>query len=142
MLPLSVVLLQQIHCYPIGLLRYYGNATNTLLCNRHCYVTMEMPQTHCYATATVALLWTCYRVHKSCHQGNPTCNIATSLCLFVPSSPQVRRQPTHLSHLHLLSRSTLDPVDHASDPSDALGLWKLSFFFSKPGGVAARGRLR
>jgi hypothetical protein len=25
-------------------LRYYGNATNSLLCNRHCYVTMEMPQ--------------------------------------------------------------------------------------------------
>jgi hypothetical protein len=26
MLPFSVVLLQQIHCYAIGLLRYYGNA--------------------------------------------------------------------------------------------------------------------
>jgi hypothetical protein len=85
MLPFSVVLLQQIHCYPIGLLRYYGNATNSFLCNRHCYVTIEMPETHCYATATVALLWKCYRVHRSCHQGNPTCNIASSLRLLVPS---------------------------------------------------------
>jgi hypothetical protein len=23
--------------------RFYGNATNSLLCNRHCYVTMETP---------------------------------------------------------------------------------------------------
>jgi hypothetical protein len=44
MLPFSVVLLQQIHCYAIGLLRYYGNATNSLLHNRNCYVTMEMLQ--------------------------------------------------------------------------------------------------
>jgi hypothetical protein len=42
MFPFSVVLLQQIHCYAIGLLRYYGNATNSLLRNRNCYVTMEM----------------------------------------------------------------------------------------------------
>jgi hypothetical protein len=33
-----------------------------------------MPQTHCYATGTVTLLWKFYRVHRSCHQGNPTCN--------------------------------------------------------------------
>jgi hypothetical protein len=57
MLPFSVVLLQQIHCYTIGLLRYYGNATNSLLRNRNCYVTTETPQTHCHATATVTLLW-------------------------------------------------------------------------------------
>jgi hypothetical protein len=25
--------------------------------NRHCYVAMEMLQTHCYATGTVTLLW-------------------------------------------------------------------------------------
>jgi hypothetical protein len=31
MLQFSVVLLQQIHCYAVGLLRYYGNATNSLL---------------------------------------------------------------------------------------------------------------
>jgi hypothetical protein len=37
--------------------RCYGNVTNSLLRNR-----------------TVALLWKCYRVHRSCHQGNPTCN--------------------------------------------------------------------
>jgi hypothetical protein len=54
MLPFSVVLLQQIHCYAIGLLRYYGNATNALSPN--CHVTMEMPQTHCHATATITLL--------------------------------------------------------------------------------------
>jgi hypothetical protein len=60
---------------PFTLLCYYGNATNSLLCNRHCcYVTMEMLQTHCYATGTITLLWKCYRVHRSCHQGNPTCN--------------------------------------------------------------------
>jgi hypothetical protein len=38
-------------------LRNYGNATSSLLCNRHCYVTMEMHQTHCYATVTAMLLW-------------------------------------------------------------------------------------
>jgi hypothetical protein len=42
MLPFSVVLLQQIHCYAIWLLRYYGNATDSLLHNRNYYVTMEM----------------------------------------------------------------------------------------------------
>jgi hypothetical protein len=26
-----------------ALLRYYGNDTDSLLCNRHCYVTMETP---------------------------------------------------------------------------------------------------
>jgi hypothetical protein len=57
MLPFSVVLLQQIHCYTIGLLRYYGNATNSLLPNSNCYVTMEMQQTHCHPTATIILLW-------------------------------------------------------------------------------------
>jgi hypothetical protein len=36
----SVVL--QIHCYAIWLLRYYGNAANSLLHNRNYYVTMEM----------------------------------------------------------------------------------------------------
>jgi hypothetical protein len=55
MLPSSVVLLQQIHCYAIWLLRYYGNAqthcyatvpsryySNSLLHNKNYYVTMEM----------------------------------------------------------------------------------------------------
>jgi hypothetical protein len=32
---------------------------------------MEMPHTHCYATATVTLLWKRYRVHRSCYQGKP-----------------------------------------------------------------------
>jgi hypothetical protein len=40
MLPFSVVLLQQIHCYPIGLLPYYGNASNSLLCNSNHHVTI------------------------------------------------------------------------------------------------------
>jgi hypothetical protein len=53
----SVVLLQQFHCYAIWLLRYYGNATNSLLHNRNYYVTMEMQYTHCYTTGTITLLW-------------------------------------------------------------------------------------
>jgi hypothetical protein len=55
-----VVLLWKCHKLAVmqqALLLYYGNATNSLLCNRHCYVTMEMLQTHCYATGTVTLLW-------------------------------------------------------------------------------------
>jgi hypothetical protein len=54
MLPFSVMLLQQIHCYPIELFRYYGNAA-----------------THCYATGTVTLQWKCNMVHRSCYQGKP-----------------------------------------------------------------------
>jgi hypothetical protein len=69
MLPSSVVLLQQTHCYAIWLLRYYGNAqthcyatvqsrnySNPLLHNRDYYVTMEMQynllldSTNCYIT--------------------------------------------------------------------------------------------
>jgi hypothetical protein len=56
MLPFSVVLLQQIHCYAIWLLRYHGNATNSLLHNRNHYVTMEMQYNsllhnrNCYVT--------------------------------------------------------------------------------------------
>jgi hypothetical protein len=42
-LPFSVVLLQQIHYYAIWLLRYYGNATNSLLRNMNYYVTIETP---------------------------------------------------------------------------------------------------
>jgi hypothetical protein len=33
-----------------------------------------MSQTHCYATGTVTLPWKCNMVHRSCYQGNPTCN--------------------------------------------------------------------
>jgi hypothetical protein len=56
---------------PFTLLCYYGNATNSLLCNSNCHVTMEMPQTHCYATVTVTLLWKCHKMHRSCYQGKP-----------------------------------------------------------------------
>jgi hypothetical protein len=42
---------------PQELLRYYGNATNSLLCNR-----------------SITLLWKCNRLHRSCHQGNLICN--------------------------------------------------------------------
>jgi hypothetical protein len=42
MLPFSVVLLQQIHCYAIWLPHYYVNATNSLSRNSTCRVTMEM----------------------------------------------------------------------------------------------------
>jgi hypothetical protein len=80
---------------------------------------MEMPQTHCYATVTVTLPWKCYRVHRSCYQGNLTCNIAPCLRLLVPSSPQVRRQSVHMSHYHLRSKVALGLVD-VVDPSDAL----------------------
>jgi hypothetical protein len=45
MLPFSVVLLQEIHCYPIELFRYYGNAAS-----------------HCYAKGTVTLLWKCNKL--------------------------------------------------------------------------------
>jgi hypothetical protein len=56
---------------PFTLLCYYGNDTNSLLYNSNCYVTMELPQTHCYATATVTLLWKRYRMHRPCYQGKP-----------------------------------------------------------------------
>jgi hypothetical protein len=38
-----VVLLWKCYSYAAVPSRYYGNATNSLLCNRHCYVTMETP---------------------------------------------------------------------------------------------------
>jgi hypothetical protein len=90
MLPFSVVLLQQIHCYTIGLLRYYGNATNSLLPNSNCHVTMETPQTHCHATATVTLLWKCHQGPNIshaikdliCHNTNPL-NVRTH-CNYFP----------------------------------------------------------
>jgi hypothetical protein len=63
------VLLQQIHCYPIGLLRYYGNASNSLLCNSNHHVTIVMQQTHYYSTVTITLLWKCNMVHRSCYHG-------------------------------------------------------------------------
>jgi hypothetical protein len=69
MLPFSVVLLQQIHCYAMRLLRYYGNATNSLLHNSSYYVTMEMQQTHYYTTVTITLLWKRNMVHRSCYHG-------------------------------------------------------------------------
>jgi hypothetical protein len=40
-------------------------------CNNNCHITMETPQTHCYAAGTVTLLWQCYKVHRSCYQGKP-----------------------------------------------------------------------
>jgi hypothetical protein len=79
-----------------------------------------MQQTHCYARDTVTLLWKCYRVHRSCHQVNPTCNIAPSLRLLVPSSPHVRRQSVRMSHYHFRSKVALDLVDHVVDTSGAL----------------------
>jgi hypothetical protein len=69
MLPFSVVLLQQIQCYPIGLLRYYGNASNSLLCNSNHHVTIVMQQTHYYSTVTITLLWKCNMVRRSCYHG-------------------------------------------------------------------------
>jgi hypothetical protein len=51
---------------PLTLLCYY--ATNSLLCNRHCYVTMEMLQTHCHPTASVTLLWKQHKlIATHCH---------------------------------------------------------------------------
>jgi hypothetical protein len=40
-------------------------------CNNNCRITMETPQTHCYAAGTVTLLWKCYKVHRSCYHGKP-----------------------------------------------------------------------
>jgi hypothetical protein len=71
---------------PFELLRYYGNATNSLLCKSNCYVTMEMLQTHCYATGAATLLWKCNRAYRSRHQGNPTCNsmyVCAYVCMYV-----------------------------------------------------------
>jgi hypothetical protein len=54
------------------------------------------------------------------YRGILICNIAPSLRLLVPSSPQVRRQSAHMSHYHLRSKVTLDLVDHVVDPGDVL----------------------
>jgi hypothetical protein len=35
---------------------------------------MEMQQTHCYATELLRYYGNAIKVHRSCHQGNPTCN--------------------------------------------------------------------
>jgi hypothetical protein len=45
-----------------ALLCNYGNASNSLLRNSNCYVTMEMTQTRCYATGIVMLLWKCNKL--------------------------------------------------------------------------------
>jgi hypothetical protein len=72
-------------------LRYYGNATNSLLHNMNYYVTIETPS----------------RRH-----------IAPSLRLLVPSSPQVRCQSVHMSHYHLRPKVALDLVDRVVDLGD------------------------
>jgi hypothetical protein len=33
-----------------------------------------MQQTHCYATELLRYYGNAIKVHRSCHQGNPTCN--------------------------------------------------------------------
>jgi hypothetical protein len=40
-------------------------------CNNNCHITMETPQTHCYAAGNVTLLWKCCKVHRSCYHGKP-----------------------------------------------------------------------
>jgi hypothetical protein len=50
---------------PSALLRYYGNATNSLSRNSNCHVTMETPQN------VSTLLWKCHKVHRSCYQVKP-----------------------------------------------------------------------
>jgi hypothetical protein len=42
------VLLWKCYSYATVPSRYYGNATNSLLCNRHCYVTMETPNIYSF----------------------------------------------------------------------------------------------
>jgi hypothetical protein len=54
---------------------------NSLLCNRHCYVTMEMQQTHYYTTGTATLPWKCNMVHRSCYQGKPNMSQYVFRCL-------------------------------------------------------------
>jgi hypothetical protein len=58
------------HCYTVGTVSLLWKCCNSLLCNRHCYVTMEMQQTH-YTTGTATLPWKCNMVHRSCYQGKP-----------------------------------------------------------------------
>jgi hypothetical protein len=111
MLPFSVVLLQQIHCYAIWLLRYHGNATNSLLQNRNYYVTMEMQYTHCYTTGTVTLLWKCNMIHRSCYQGKPSMSqyvfmyvcecVCVSACLFLFPPPNNFARCTCILHFLL-----------------------------------------
>jgi hypothetical protein len=71
------------------------------------------------------------------YRGILACDIAPSLRLFVPSSPQVRRQSVQVYHYHLRFKVALDPVDHV-DPSDALVI----FLWSGSGGTATRDHLQ
>jgi hypothetical protein len=41
------------------LLRYYGNAINSILHNSCYYITMEMQQNSLFTTVTITLLWKC-----------------------------------------------------------------------------------
>jgi hypothetical protein len=82
-----------------------------LLCDCNKSIVMQQD---CYVTMETQL------VYRSCYQGNLICNIAPSLKLLVPSSPQVRCQSVHMSHYHLRSIVALGLVDHVVDPSDAL----------------------
>jgi hypothetical protein len=50
---------------------------------------MEMQQTHCYATELLRYYGNAIKVHRSCHQGNPTCNnIVTLFGRLLGNSPK------------------------------------------------------
>jgi hypothetical protein len=103
MLAFSVVLLQQIHCYAIGL---------TLLwkCNKLIVTQQELLR---YSGNAI---WCIGHATKE----NLICNIAPSLRLLVPSSPQVRRQSVQMYHHHSRPGVPLNPVDDVVNPGDDL----------------------
>jgi hypothetical protein len=71
-----------------ALLRYYGNATNSLLCNRHCYVTMEMLQTRCYGILVchnIEGVCYCYICYESTYV-HVMYNVTNAYALTFPSS--------------------------------------------------------
>jgi hypothetical protein len=85
---------------PFKLLCYYGNATNSLLCNR-----------------TVMLLWKCNKVHRSCYQGNLICNnIHKKLRHSTLNQSLCSKTKNLLHNQHKCLNSKLDPsslLDHS-----------------------------
>jgi hypothetical protein len=83
MLPFSVVLLQQIHCYPIGLLRYHGNATNSLLCNSKTQHVTIYIYIHTHTQASAKLIWaSIYKTHTHTN-GSMLCITSLFSCKFL-----------------------------------------------------------
>jgi hypothetical protein len=75
-----------------ALLSYYGNATNSLLCNRHCYVTMETPNMSKYIY--IYILYHIYSAYESINvTGTPSVvHISLKTC----DGRQNNSEATHL----------------------------------------------